>query len=137
MHSPKFVEKEDAIHIHSELISEYGGSLGIRDEGLLDSAIYQAQATFGGELLHPTILEQAAAYLFHITNNHAFVDGNKRTAFAVMVTFLNENDYEINISLEEAYELTIQVAENKVSKEELTTILNNYITEIISSISQN
>ncbi|MBE9034407.1 type II toxin-antitoxin system death-on-curing family toxin [aff. Roholtiella sp. LEGE 12411] len=131
MHSPKFVKKEDVIRIHSELISEYGGSLGIRDEGFLDSAIYQAQATFGGELLHPTILEQAAAYLFHITNNHAFVDGNKRTAFAVMVTFLNENNYEINMAQEEAYELTIQVAENNISKEELTAILKNYITEII------
>ncbi|WP_348535452.1 type II toxin-antitoxin system death-on-curing family toxin [Komarekiella delphini-convector] len=116
---------------YSKQISRYGGSFGIRDEGLLDSAIYQPQATFGGELLHPTIFEQAAAYLFHITNNHAFIDGNKRTAFDVMVTFLNMNDYELNMSTEEAYELTIQVAENNVSKEELTAILKNYITEII------
>ncbi len=107
MHSPKFIEKVDVLSIHSKQISLYGGSLGIRDEGLLDSAISQPQATFGGQLLHPTILEQAAAYLFHITNNHAFIDGNKRTAFDVMVTFLNMNDYELNITPEEAYELTI------------------------------
>ena len=87
MHSPKFIEKQDVLSIHSKQINLYGGSLGIRDEGLLDSAIYQPQATFGGELLHPTIVEQAAAYLFHIANNHAFVDGNKRTAFDVMVHF--------------------------------------------------
>lgn len=67
MHSPKFIEKADVLSIHNKQISLYGGSQGIRDEGLLDSAIYQPQATFGGELLHPTIFEQAAAYLFHIT----------------------------------------------------------------------
>lgn len=131
MHSPKFIEKADVLSIHSKQISRYGGSLGIRDEGLLDSGIYQPQATFGGELLHPTIFEQAAAYLFHITNNHAFIDGNKRTAFDVMVTFLNMNDYELNMSTEEAYELTIQVAENKLSKEELTVMLKYYIIELI------
>lgn len=81
--------------------------------------------------LHPTIVEQAAAYLFHIANNHAFIDGNKRTAFDVMVTFLNMNDYELNMTTEQAYELTMQVAENKLSKEELSAILNNHITELI------
>ncbi|MDB9334216.1 type II toxin-antitoxin system death-on-curing family toxin, partial [Nodularia spumigena] len=111
-------------------IKRYGGSFGIRDEGLLDSAIYQPQASFGGELLHPTIVEQAAAYLFHITNNHAFVDGNKRTAFDVMVTFLNLNDYELDMTTEQAYELTIQVADNKVDKEKLIEILKTSIIEL-------
>ncbi|OCQ99372.1 death-on-curing protein [Nostoc sp. MBR 210] len=131
MHSPKFIEKQDVLSIHSKQIKLYGGSLGIHDEGLLDSAIYQPQATFAGELLHPTIVEQAAAYLFHITNNHAFVDGNKRTAFDVMVTFLNINDYELNMSPEQAYELTMQVAENTLSKEKLIELLKNYITELL------
>ncbi|MBD2594950.1 type II toxin-antitoxin system death-on-curing family toxin [Nostoc spongiaeforme FACHB-130] len=131
MHSPKFIKKQDVLSIHSKQINLYGGLPGIRDEGLLDSAIYQPQATFGGELLHPTIVEQAAAYLFHIANNHAFVDGNKRTAFDVMVTFLNLNDYELNMSPEQAYELTMQVAENILSKEELIEILKNYIIELI------
>ncbi|AFY31341.1 type II toxin-antitoxin system death-on-curing family toxin [Calothrix sp. PCC 7507] len=130
MHNPKFIEKQDVLSIHSKQINRYGGLLGIRDEGLLESAISQPQATFGGEFLHPTIFEQAAAYLFHIINNHAFVDGNKRTAFDVMVTFLNINDYELNMTPEQAYELTMQVAENKLSKEELTTVLQNYITEL-------
>lgn len=131
MHNPNFIEKAEILSIHDELIRQDGGSFGIRDEGLLDSAIYQPQATFGGELLHPTIAEQAAAYLFHITNNHAFIDGNKRTAFAAMVTFLNLNEYELNMTQEQAYELTIKVAENKISKEELIEFLKNYITELI------
>ena len=130
LHSPKFIAKEDVLSIHNKRINLYGGSYGIRDEGLLDSAIYQPQASFGGEFLHPTIVEQAAAYLFHITNNHAFIDGNKRTAFDVMVTFLNLNDYELNMTPEEAYQLTMQVADNKVSKEQLIEILRDCIIEL-------
>jgi death-on-curing protein len=130
LHSRNFFEKEQVLSIHSDLIREYGGSLGIRDEGLLESAIFQPQATFGGEFLHPTITEQAAAYLFHINNNHAFVDGNKRTAFAVMVAFLNLNEYELTMTKEEAYQLTMQVAEHKVSKEELIEVLKNHIIEL-------
>ena len=116
--------------IHKKQINRYGGLCGIRDEGLLDSAIYQPQATFGGEFLHSTIFEQAAAYLFHICKNHAFIDGNKRTAFDVMVTFLNLNDYELNMTPEEAYQLTMQVANDKVSKDELIEILRDCISEL-------
>ncbi|MDZ8104359.1 MAG: type II toxin-antitoxin system death-on-curing family toxin [Nostoc sp. DedQUE12a] len=130
MHSPKFIEKQDVLSIHSKQINLYGGLPSIRDEGFLESAISQPQATFGGEFLHPTIFEQAAAYLFHITNNHAFVDGNKRTAFDVMVTFLNLNDYELNMTSKEAEELTIQVSNNQISKQKLIEILKNYIIEL-------
>lgn len=124
------MEKEDVLSIHNKQIRLYGGLSGIRDEGLLESAISQPQATFGGEFLHPTIVEQAAAYLFHINKNHAFVDGNKRTAFDVMVTFLNLNDYELNLTPDEAEELTIQVADDKVNKQELIEILKDCITEL-------
>ncbi|BAZ28671.1 death-on-curing family protein [Cylindrospermum sp. NIES-4074] len=130
MHSLKFVEKEDVLSIHDKQIRLYGGLSGIRDEGSLESAISQPQATYGGEFLHPTIFEQAAAYLFHINKNHAFIDGNKRVSFAVMVTFLNMNDYKINMEDDEAEELTIQVADDKVSKEELIEILKGCITEL-------
>jgi death-on-curing protein len=68
--------------------------------------------------------------LFHITKNHAFVDGNKRTGYGVMVTFLNLNDYELNMTPEEAEKLTMQVADNKVSKEELIEILRYCIIEL-------
>ncbi|MEH2314184.1 MAG: type II toxin-antitoxin system death-on-curing family toxin [Nostoc sp.] len=107
MQHPKFLAKEDVILIHDELVSETGESLNILNEGLLDSAVYSPQATFGGEYLHPTIYEQASAYLFHIACNHAFEQGNKRTAFATMVTFLNVNDYDIEITEEEAEKLMV------------------------------
>ncbi|MEH2404582.1 type II toxin-antitoxin system death-on-curing family toxin [Nostoc sp.] len=131
MQHPKFLAKEDVILIHDELVSETGESLNILNEGLLDSAVYSPQATFGGEYLHPTIYEQASAYLFHIACNHAFEQGNKRTAFATMVTFLNVNDYDIEITEEEAEKLMVQVVTHEISKEELPAILKNYMTNLI------
>ncbi|MEH2253664.1 type II toxin-antitoxin system death-on-curing family toxin [Nostoc sp.] len=131
MQHPKFLGKEDVICMHDELVSETGESLNILDEGLLDSALGSPQATFGGEYLHPTIYEQASAYLFHIACNHAFEQGNKRTAYAAMVTFLNRNDYDIEITEEEAEKLTVQVVTHEISKEELPARLKNYITTLI------
>lgn len=83
----KFPLLDDVLRIHDRQIEVFGGSTGVRDLGLLESALAQPQATFGGELLHPTLPEQAAAYLYHLAKNHPFIDGNKRTAFAVMDMF--------------------------------------------------
>lgn len=83
MQNPRFVTIEEVIMIHDDQIKSFGGSLGIRDYGLLKSAVFQPQVSFNGQLLHPNIYSQAAAYLYHLTMNHPFVDGNKRTAFAV------------------------------------------------------
>lgn len=94
---------------------------------MLDSALAQAQATFGGELLHPTIHEQAVAYLYHLAMNHPFIDGNKHTAFAVMLTFLTLNGYTLNLSQEQAYNLVIQVVQKEISKEELSTFLELHL----------
>lgn len=102
MQTPKFVTISQVLDIHQRQIQRFGGTNGVRDEGLLDSALAQPQATFFGELLHPTISEQAAAYLYHLAMNHPFIDGNKRTAFAVMLTFLNLNGYTLNLSQEQA-----------------------------------
>ena len=77
-----FLEIEDVLEIHREQIDAYGGDAGIRDRGLLESAVAQVSATFDAELLHGDLAGVAAAYLFHIAKNHAFVDGNKRTALA-------------------------------------------------------
>ncbi|WP_315786940.1 type II toxin-antitoxin system death-on-curing family toxin [Fischerella sp. JS2] len=118
MQNHNFIKKSDVIKIHDKLIEKYGGNPGFLNEGLLSSALSMPEMSFGGELLHPTIVEQAAAYFFHISKNHAFVDGNKRTAFAVMVTFLNLNNYELEISDDNAYRLAIKVVENEVSKED-------------------
>jgi death-on-curing protein len=96
--TPKFLSLDEVLELHADQISSFGGTPGVRDEGLLESALAQPQATFGGQFLHPTISEQAAAYLYHIAMNHPFIDGNKRTAFAVMDTFLRLNGCALNLT---------------------------------------
>jgi death on curing protein len=85
--TPRFIPLSVVLAIHDDQIASFGGTPGVRDEGLLQSALAQPQATFGGQLLHPSIAEKAAAYLYPLAMNHPFWDGNKRTAFAVMDTF--------------------------------------------------
>jgi death-on-curing protein len=127
LQTPKFLTISQVLNIHQRQIQRFGGTSGVRDEGLLDSALAQPQATFGGELLHPTIHEQAAAYLYHLAMNHPFIDGNKRTAFAVMLTFLSLNGYTLNLSQEQAYNLVIQVVQKEISKEELSAFLELHL----------
>lgn len=121
MPTPNFVSKSMVLSIHARQIERFGGTPGVRDEGLLESALAQPQATFGGEFLHPTISEQAAAYLYHIAMNHPFIDGNKRTAFAVMDTFLRLNGCALNLTDDRAYDLVMRVARGTMTKEELST----------------
>ena len=128
MQTPEFVPKSDVLDIHKRQIERFGGLDGIRDDGLLDSALAQPQATFFGELLHPTISSQAAAYLYHLAKNHPFLEGNKRTAFATMIAFLSMNSYELNMSEEVAYNMVMQVAQSEMTKEELSSFLEQHIS---------
>jgi len=109
------------LSIHARQIERFGGTPGVRDEGLLESALAQPQATFCGQFVHRTISEQAAAYLYHIAMNHPFIDGNKRTAFAVMDTFLRLNGCALNLTDDRAYDLVMRVARGTMTKEELST----------------
>ncbi len=127
MPTPDFLNQTTVLKIHTRQIEKFGGTPGIRDEGLLESALAQPQATFAGELLHPTIDKQAAAYLYHLAMNHPFIDGNKRTAFAVMDTFLRLNGYSLNLTNEQAYDLVMQVAQSQMSKSDLAGSLEKAI----------
>ena len=120
----RFLSKRLVLAIHRDLVECFGGEPGLRDEGLLDSALAQPEATFAGELLHPDPHDQAAAYLFHPSANHPFVDGNKRTAFAAMDTFLRLNGYRLTLADDEAYALTMRVAEGKVATDEIAKVLS-------------
>lgn len=88
---PVFLTLDEIIEIHRDQIARYGGSDGIRDWGLLQSAIAIPAATFGGRLLHGDLCEMAAAYLFHIVGNHAFIDGNKRVGAVAAFVFCDLN----------------------------------------------
>lgn len=130
MQNPKFPSTFSVKKIHAAQIKRFGGSPGIRDEGLLESALAQPQATFAAQLLHSSIHEQAAAYLYHLAMNHPFIDGNKRTAFATMDSFLRVNGYALNISKEEAYTLVIQVVQGEIDKVQLSEQLRKVVIQV-------
>lgn len=110
---PLFGPKQLVLRIHDAQIAKHGDDPGVRDEGLLDLALVQPQAEFGGEYLHKDLFEMAAAYVFHLAINHAFVDGNKRTGLAAALVFLDANAYEV---ADEGTELADMVLEMVVQK---------------------
>lgn len=123
---PVFLSLEEVLALHDDQLRRYGGAGGLRDLGLLSSAVAIPKATFGGELLHQSLFETAAAYLFHIARNHPFLDGNKRTALAAALVFLWLNDQEIEAGEDELTELVLGVAEGRVSKAEVAVFLKGH-----------
>ena len=115
-----FLTLEDVVQIHELQIARFGGSAGLRDLSLLESAIMQPQSSFGGAYLHQSIFEMAAAYLFHLTQNHPFIDGNKRAGLAAMLVFLELNGISIDHSTDELYDLTMKVASSELDKKMVT-----------------
>lgn len=114
--SPTFLTLDEVLAIHAHQVTRYGGSPGIRDRGLLESALSMPEATFGGEYLHGTLAEQGAAYLFHVAKNHPFVDGNKRVALASALVFLRLNGVRVRASDDELVALVLAVVGDTVSK---------------------
>jgi|ERR1017187_5637550 death-on-curing protein len=119
---PFFLALDQVLEIHAQQIELYGGSDGVRDPAGLESAVATPMATFGGQFLHSTIPSMAAAYLFHICQNHAFVDGNKRTGANAAITFLLINDWELDFSEDELVDLVLSVASGEMSKSAVTGI---------------
>jgi len=113
---PEFLTLAEAVDLHRRLIDEYGGAPGIRDVGLLEAALAIPQATFDGQYLHGSIFEMAAAYLYHICQNHPFIDGNKRVALAATLLFLSLNDVETEGIEEALYVITTRAASGDATK---------------------
>jgi len=119
---PLFLVLDEMIEIHRQQIELYGGSDGVRDPGGLESATATPMATLGGQYLHATIPAMAAAYLFHVCQNHPFVDGNKRTGANAAITFLLMNEWEPEFGEDELAELVLSVASGTLLKPALTEI---------------
>ena len=119
---PAFLSLDEVLEMHEQQIERYGGSHGLRDVAGLESAVATPQATFGGEFLHASIPAMAAAYLFHLCQNHAFIDGNKRVGANAAVTFLLMNDWEPSFSQEELVEVVLSVASGVLGKAQLTEV---------------
>lgn len=124
---PDFLSLEDLLEIHGDQITRYGGTLGVRDLGLLQSAIAQPCATFAGQFLHEDIFEMAAAYLFHIARNHAFVDGNKRVGAAAAIVFLEINNVRISAIENEYAELVLGAACGRADKKAIAAFFREHV----------
>ena len=112
----RFLYKHTVLDIHDAQIAEHGGDPGVRDEGLLESALAQPLAHFGGTYLHEDLFAMAAAYVFHLANNHAFVDGNKRTGLAAALVFLDANGYEVSDEGTELADFVLEMVEQRRDK---------------------
>jgi death-on-curing protein len=122
----KFLSLSEVMLILEDQIRNYGGIYGVRDIKLLSSAIYMPQSSYAGEYLHKSIPEMAAAYAFHICQNHAFLDGNKRVALASSLVFLDLNGYELGCDNEILYNEIMELAKGNINKEELIIFYNKY-----------
>ncbi|WP_224373130.1 type II toxin-antitoxin system death-on-curing family toxin [Hyalangium versicolor] len=114
--SPDFLSPDEVREIHTMQLKRFGGGAGLRDEGLLESALAQPAASFGGQLVHEDVWAMAAAYLFHVVSNHPFVDGNKRAGLLAALVFLDLNGISLEHGSEALYELTMAVAEGRETK---------------------
>ena len=124
--TPRFLTLQDLFFLHADQIRHYGGTTGLRDLGLLESALAMPAATFGGRLLHEGLPHMAAAYLFHIAKNHPFVDGNKRTALAAAVSFLGLNGWMLDADPDDLADIVLGVADSTVSKSSLVVFFESH-----------
>jgi death-on-curing protein len=124
--TPRFLTLEDVLFLHQDQIERYGGMAGLRDLGLLDSALATPAATFAGSHLHESLPHMAAAYVFHIAKNHPFLDGNKRTALAAAIAFLGLNGWILDADPDELAAVVLAVADGTASKSALTVFFEGH-----------
>jgi death-on-curing protein len=118
MNEVVWIDKHETLTIHSQQLTEHGGSTGVRDEGLLESALARAQHLLAYSEEAPSLPRLAAAYGFGIARNHPFVDGNKRTALVTTFTFIERNGFSVTANQHDAYYAFYDLAAGKLSEED-------------------
>jgi death-on-curing protein len=121
-----YLSVQQIIEIHDALIEKFGGLNGMREKGLLESAVAAPMTAVFGKELHETVYNKAAAYLFYITKNHPFCDGNKRTATAAVLVFLRSNGKSIKYDPDEFLEFVVSISEGQTDLE----IISYYFEKI-------
>ncbi len=124
----RYLSLGEIVDLHQALLAQTGGATGIRDLGMLESALAQPRATFGGADLHPTLIQKAAALAFSLTLNHPFVDGNKRVAHAAMDVFLLLNGLDLDATIDEQERLMLDLADGRITRQQLILWLDNHVT---------
>ncbi len=125
----RFLTLADVLFLHSLQIEAFGGDASVLDMGRLESALAQPRQSFGGEFVHDDLALMAAAYLFHICQNHPFADGNKRTSTHAAVTFLETNGYAMRLDPDEMERLVLDVAEGKIGKPEVAAFFRKFMND--------
>ncbi|MBR3991689.1 MAG: type II toxin-antitoxin system death-on-curing family toxin [Clostridia bacterium] len=123
----KILTKDQIILLHAQLIKETGGSDGIRDEGLLDSAILNPFQSFDGKELYPSVLEKGARLGFELIKNHAFIDGNKRIGAHAMLVFLALNGHSLSYTQKELTDIVLSVASGEKNCDDLLLWLQSHL----------
>lgn len=129
MKEPSFLTLDEVLALHADQIERYGGTHGIRDVALLESAVAAPAATFAGAYLHPTLPEMAAAYLFHLVRNHPFLDGNERVGLAAAIAFLGLNDRWLEADPDALADLVVAVAVGAMGKSEVAVFVKQHLVE--------
>ena len=119
----------EILKLHRQVIEQSGGALGLRDMGLLESAVNQPRMTFGEQELYPTLIDKASALCFSIVMNHPFIDGNKRTGHAAMETFLVLNGLEVSASVDEQEKIILSLASGELKRGAFTEWLGQNVKE--------
>lgn len=122
----QFLTRSQALAIHVDQLRRYGGSAGNRDSGLLESALAMPQQTMFGEYLHKDLFEMAAAYLYHLVQNHPFVDGNKRAGAVAALVFLELNGHSLRVDNEHLEHTVLAVASGQMDKRSLREFLRDH-----------
>ncbi len=126
MKNISYLTLDVVLAVHDNMIEKYGGSHGIRDLGLIQSAIARPQSSFGGEDLYPSIFDKAAALFHSLMFNHAFVDGNKRTSMVSTARFLSLNGYELGVDEKEFVAFPLRAENKHLSIEEISKWLQKH-----------
>ena len=122
----RYLYPKQVVYLHQEIVERSGGSSGVRDQGLLESAVYRPQASFGGEDLYSDLFSKAAALGHSIIKNHPFVDGNKRAGFEAMRLMLRLNGYDIQASVNAKFDFVLAIAEGELKEQAIADWLKHH-----------
>jgi death-on-curing protein len=122
----KYLYPKQVLYLYQQIIQQSGGTIGLRDEGLLESAVYRPQASFGGQDLYPDVFSKAAALGHSIISNHPFVDGNKRVGFEAMRLMLRLNGCDIRASFQTKYAFVMGIARGKLTEQAIADWLKHH-----------
>ena len=122
----KYLYPKQVLYLYQQIIQQSGGTVGLRDRGLLESAVYRPQASFGGQDLYPDLFSKAAALGHSIISNHPFVDGNKRVGFEAMRLMLRLNGCDLRALFEATYDFVIEIAKGKLTEQAIADWLKHH-----------